>query len=62
MVKNDKLNGFLAKVNIVDPVSGKVLKKNVMMKVEESQSIEQLNEKLAKLNVPNRLELVNWIA
>ena len=62
MIKNDKLNGFLAKVNIVDPVSGKVLKKNVMMKVEESQSIEQLNEKLAKLNVPNRLELVNWIA
>ena len=62
MDKENKLNGFLAKVNIVDPVSGEVLQENVMMKIEESQSIDQLNEKLAKLNVPNRLELVKWIA
>jgi len=62
MDKNTKLNGFLAKVNIVDPITGKVLQENVMMKIEESQSIEQLNAKLAELNVPNRLELVEWIA
>jgi|TARA_R110000824_G_scaffold401679_1_gene613557 hypothetical protein len=62
MEKNTKLNGFLAKVNIVDPVTRKVLQENVMMKIEESQSIEQLNAKLAELNVPNRLELVEWIS
>ena len=62
MDKNTKLNGFLAKVNIVDPITGKVLQENVMMKIEESQSIEQLNAKLAELNVPNRLELVEWIS
>ena len=63
MIKKDsKLNGFLARVNIVDPKTGEVLRKNVMMKIEESQSISELNAKLAKLNVPNRLELVEWIA
>jgi len=61
MLKDRKLNGFLAKVNIIDPTTGEVLQKNVTMKIEEAQSIAQLNEKLAKLNVPNRLELVEWI-
>jgi len=42
MLKDRKLNGFLAKVNIIDPTTGEVLQKN-------------------KLNVPNRLELVEWI-
>jgi hypothetical protein len=62
MEKNTKLNGFLARVNIVDPITGEILRAAVLMKIEESQSIEQLNAKLAKLNVPNRLELVEWIS
>jgi hypothetical protein len=60
--KDNKENGFLARVNIINPETGEILRSSVMMKIEESQSIKQLNTKLASLNVPNRLQLVEWVA
>jgi len=51
MIKNDKqVNGFIAKVNIIDRKSGEVIERNVMMKCEHHASIEDLNKDLAKSN------------
>ena len=62
MVKDKKVNGFIAKVNIVDRKTGEVISKNVMMKAEHHSSIEALNADLAKFGLPSKLELVEWIA
>jgi len=63
MIKNDKqVNGFIAKVNIVDRKSGDIIQKNVMMKCEHHASIEDLNRDLAKFGLPRKFELVEWIA
>lgn len=63
MIKNDKqVNGFIAKVNIVDRKTGDIIQKNVMMKCEHHASIEALNEDLAKFGLPRKFELVEWVA
>tara|TARA_X000001036_G_scaffold388893_1_gene385520 strand:- start:548 stop:736 length:189 start_codon:yes stop_codon:yes gene_type:complete len=62
MVKDNKVNGFIAKVNIVDRKTGEVISKNVMMKSEHHSSIEALNADLAKFGLPRKFELVEWIA
>ena len=62
MIKvNDKVNGFIAKVNIVDRQSGEVVQRNVMMKCEHHNSIEALNADLLKFSLPRKFELVEWV-
>ena len=62
MIKDKKVNGFIAKVNVVDRKSGNIVQKNVMMKCEHHASIEALNADLAKFGLPRKFELVEWIA
>jgi len=63
MIKNNKqVNGFIAKVNIIDRKTGELVSKNVMMKCEHHASVEDLNKDLAKLGLPRKFELVEWIA
>jgi hypothetical protein len=62
MIKDKKVNGFIAKVNIVDRKTGEVIDKNVMMKCEHHSSIEALNADLAKFGLPRKFELVEWVA
>ena len=59
---NKRVNGFVAKVNIVDRKSGEIVERNVMMKCEHHASIEDLNKDLAKFNLPRKFELVEWVA
>jgi len=61
-VKNDKVNGFIAKVNIIDRKSGKVVESNVIMKCEHHASIEGLNADLLKFGLPRKFELVEWVS
>jgi hypothetical protein len=63
MIKtNNKVNGFIAKVNIIDRKTGELISSNVMMKCEHHASIEDLNKDLAKFGLPRKFELVEWIA
>ena len=63
MIKtNNKVNGFIAKVNIIDRKTGELISENVMMKCEHHASIEDLNKDLAKFGLPRKFELVEWIA
>jgi len=61
MIKNDKVNGFIAKVNIVDRKTGDIVAENQILKCEHHNSIEALNRDLAKFNLPRKFELVEWI-
>jgi len=55
MIKtNDKVNGFIAKVNIIDRQSGEVVQSNVIMKCEHHDSIESLNADLRKFGLPRK--------
>ena len=60
--KNSKVNGFIAKVNIVDRKTGDIIAENQILKCEHHDSIEALNRDLAKFNLPRKFELVEWIA
>ena len=63
MIKTkNKVNGFIAKVNIIDRKTGELVSKNVMMKCEHHSSVEALNKDLAKFGLPRKFELVEWIA
>ncbi|NDG53996.1 MAG: hypothetical protein EBY39_13410 [Flavobacteriia bacterium] len=63
MIKtNNKVNGFIAKVNIIDRKTGELISSNVMMKCEHHATIEDLNKDLAKFGLPRKFELVEWIA
>ena len=63
MIKtNSKVNGFIAKVNIVDRKTGDIIAENQILKCEHHDSIESLNRDLAKFNLPRKFELVEWIA
>ena len=59
---NERVNGFIAKVNIIDRKSNEVVERNVMMKCEHHASIEDLNKDLAKFGLPRKFELVEWVA
>ena len=62
MIKvNDKVNGFIAKVNIVDRKSGEIVDRNVIMKCEHHASIEDLNADLLKFGLPRKFEFVEWV-
>ena len=62
MIKvNDKVNGFIAKVNIVDRKSGEIVDRNVIMKSEHHASIEDLNADLLKFGLPRKFEFVEWV-
>ncbi|MBQ45632.1 MAG: hypothetical protein CMK37_08255 [Porticoccaceae bacterium] len=61
MIKNDKqVNGFIAKVNIVDRKTGDIIAENQILKCEHHDSIEALNRDLAKFNLPRKFEFVEW--
>ena len=63
MIKtNNKVNGFIAKVNIIDRKTGELISSNVIMKCEHHATIEDLNKDLAKFGLPRKFELVEWIA
>lgn len=63
MIKtNSKVNGFIAKVNIIDRKTGELISSNVMMKCEHHATIEDLNKDLAKFGLPRKFELVEWIS
>lgn len=63
MIKtNRKVNGFIAKVNIVDRKTGDIIAENQILKCEHHDSIEDLNRDLAKFNLPRKFELVEWIS
>lgn len=57
----NKNQGTLAKVNIVDAKTGETVQENVMMQVEQCKTIEQINKELAMFFLPRRFELVEWI-
>ena len=60
--KNKQVNGFIAKVNIVDRKTGDIIAKNQILKCEHHDSIENLNRDLAKFNLPRKFQLVEWVA
>lgn len=57
----NKNQGTLAKVNIVDAKTGETVQENVMMQIEQCKTIEQINKELAMFFLPRRFELVEWI-
>jgi hypothetical protein len=57
----NKNQGTLAKVNIIDAKTGETVQENVMMQVEQCKTIEQINEELAMFFLPRRFELVEWV-
>ena len=60
--KNKQVNGFIAKVNIVDRKTGDIIAENQILKCEHHDSIEALNRDLAKFNLPRKFQLVEWVA
>ncbi len=60
-IKDNKVNGFIAKVNIVDRKSGEIVDRNVIMKCEHHTSIEHLNADLLKFGLPRKFEFVEWV-
>tara|TARA_A200000159_G_scaffold103759_1_gene96477 strand:- start:2680 stop:2874 length:195 start_codon:yes stop_codon:yes gene_type:complete len=60
-IKDNKVNGFIAKVNIVDRKSGEIVDRNVIMKCEHHASIEDLNTDLLKFGLPRKFEFVEWV-
>ena len=62
MIKvNDTVNGFIAEVDIIDRATGEVVGRNIV-KCEHHDTIEALNEDMAKFNLPTFLKLVRWIS
>lgn len=57
----NKNQGTLAKVNIVDAKTGETVQEDVMMQVEECKTIDQINKELAMFFLPRRFELVEWV-
>ena len=61
MTDEKQHKGKLAKVNIIDAKTGKAIQENVMMQLEVSKTIEQINKELALFFLPRRFELVEWV-
>lgn len=61
MTDKKQHKGKLAKVNIIDAKTGKAIQENVMMQLEVSKTIEQINKELALFFLPRRFELVEWV-
>ena len=63
MIKKDKqVNGFIAKVNIVDRKTGDIVARNQILKCEHHDSVDALNRDLAKFGLPRKFEFVEWVA
>jgi len=63
MIKKDnKVNGFIARVNIVDRKTGEIVAQNQILKVEHHDSVDALNRDLAKFGLPRKFEFVEWVA
>jgi len=63
MIKeNKKVNGFIAKVNIVDRKSGEIVARNQILKCEHHDSVDALNRDLAKFGLPGKFEFIEWVA
>lgn len=61
MTDKKQQKGKLAKVNIIDAKTGKAIQENVMMQLEVSKTIEQINNELALFFLPRRFQLVEWV-
>jgi len=62
MIKTDnKVNGFIAEVDIISRATGEVVGRNVV-KCEHHNTIEALNADMEKFNLPTFLRLVRWIS
>ena len=57
MTDKKQHKGKLAKVNIIDAKTGKAIQENVMMQLEVSKTIEQINKELALFSCQDAL---NW--
>ena len=63
MSKNGiQVNGFIAKVNIVDRKTGDIVARNQILKCEHHDSVDALNRDLAKFGLPRKFEFVEWVA
>ena len=60
--KDKKVNGFIAKVNIVDRKTGDIVARNQILKCEHHTSVDALTRDLAKFGLPRKFEFVDWIA
>ena len=62
MIKEDKkVNGFIAKVNIVDRKTGEIVARNQILKCEHHTSVDALNRDLEKFGLPRKFEFVDWV-
>ena len=62
MIKTDnKVNGFIAEVDIIDRTTGEVVGRNIV-KCEHHNTIEDLNADMEKFNLPTFLRLVRWMS
>ena len=59
--KDKKVNGFIAKVNIVDRKTGDIVARNQILKCEHHTSVDALNRDLAKFGLPRKFEFVDWV-
>ena len=63
MDEKDRLvNGFIAKVNIVDRKTGDIVARDQILKCEHHTSVEALNRDLKKFGLPRKFEFVEWVA
>ena len=60
--KDKKVNGFIAKVNIIDRKTGDIVARNQILKCEHHTSVDAVNRDLAKFNLPRKFEFIDWIA
>ena len=62
MIKEDKkVNGFIAKVNIVDRKTGEIVARNQILKCEHHTSVDALNRDLEKFGLPRKIEFFYWV-
>jgi hypothetical protein len=62
MIKDKQVNGFIAKVKIIDRKTGDIIAENQILKCEHHNSIDDLNRDLAKFGLPRKFELIEWVA
>jgi len=63
MIKNDKkVNGFIAKVNIVDRKTGDIVGRNQILRLDHHDSVDALNRDLAKFGLPRKFQFIKWVA
>jgi len=62
MIKNEKVNGFIAKVNVIDRKSGEIVARNQILRLDHHDSVDALNRDLAKFGLPRKFQFIKWVA